>query len=62
MGQYWHIVNIDKRCQLRNRGGVKLWEILVNGEAELLVDLLQVPQWKGFQVSSADIAAAKAKW
>ena len=61
MGRYWHIVNIDKRCQLRNRGGVKLWEILVNSEAEVLVDLLQVPQWNGFKISGAAITAAKAE-
>jgi hypothetical protein len=59
MGQYWKIVNLDKRQELRNLFAVKLWEILVNGVSEGLVDLLQAPQIREPRFSDENIKIAK---
>jgi hypothetical protein len=40
MGQYWKLVNIDRREKLLNNGGLKLWEIPMNGSLEQLVELV----------------------
>ncbi|TKA83103.1 hypothetical protein B0A55_00872 [Friedmanniomyces simplex] len=61
MGQYWRIVNIDKAQALRNREGLKLWELLSNCEAEQLVDLLKVPKLRLYHFGPATVANARAK-
>jgi hypothetical protein len=62
MGQYWKIVNLDKRQELRNHDFPKLVEILWNEVSEGLVDLLQVPQIRPQMFSQDAIQRAKNKW
>lgn len=45
MGQYWKLINIDRKEELHNDGGLKLWEMLMNGCLEQLVDLIRKPNW-----------------
>ncbi|KAG8168453.1 hypothetical protein KVR01_001202 [Diaporthe batatas] len=59
MGQYWKFVNIDRKERLRNTGGLKLWEMLMNGCFEQLVDLLQKPKW--IALSSGTQVQAKSR-
>ncbi len=61
MGQYWILVNVDKRCSLDNQGGAKSMEIIGDGTPQKLDTLLKVPQWKPFGIGEAYIRAAKAK-
>lgn len=60
MVQSWEIVNLDKRQALDTE--TRLWEILVNGAAEGLADLLQVPQIRRLSFSNFDVKDAKTKW
>jgi hypothetical protein len=65
MGQYWKLVNIDKGCSLRHRGGVKYRSMLLSRVSEQLLDLLGVHTagWTGgFRIGSAAVAQAKSKW
>jgi hypothetical protein len=43
MGQYWKILDIDRRERLRNKNGLKLWEIVNSDTAQQLVQLLARP-------------------
>ncbi|KAK5722091.1 hypothetical protein LTR17_014439 [Elasticomyces elasticus] len=61
MGQYWKIVCLEKAQVLENHGGLKLWELLMNGAAEQLVDLLKVPKLRVYKFSNAAVAYAKAR-
>ena len=60
-GQYFKIVNIDKRQCLQNDAGVKLYSILLNRVAEQLVDLLKVTQLQRFAFPEAALSAAKER-
>ncbi|KAK3657525.1 hypothetical protein LTR56_002299 [Elasticomyces elasticus] len=61
MGQYWKIVCLEKAQVLENHGGVKLWELLMNGVPEQLVDLLKVPKLRAYKFSNAAVASARAR-
>ncbi|KAK5112546.1 hypothetical protein LTR85_011238 [Meristemomyces frigidus] len=61
MGQYWKITNIDKAQTIGNEGGLKVKEILINGVAEPLVDLLKVPRLRRYKFTDAAVAAARLK-
>ena len=43
MGQYWTILNVDRQKKLRNRSGLKLWEIVNSDTPQQLVPLLARP-------------------
>jgi hypothetical protein len=43
MGQYWKILDIDRRERLPNKKGLKLWEIVHNDTAQQLVQFLARP-------------------
>jgi hypothetical protein len=43
MGQYWKILDIDRREELPNKNGLKLWEIVNSDTAQQLVHLLARP-------------------
>lgn len=45
MGQYWKLVNIDRKEQLLNNGGLKLFEMLDERSLEQLVELIRNPKW-----------------
>ncbi|KAJ3542256.1 hypothetical protein NM208_g4199 [Fusarium decemcellulare] len=61
MGQYWNLINIDKRRELRHVGGLKLWEFLMSTSAEQLVGLLHSPKWLNFRIPSGKIMFSKQK-
>ncbi|KAF4973177.1 hypothetical protein FZEAL_9394 [Fusarium zealandicum] len=61
MGQYWHLLNIDKRCIVRNVGGLKLIEFIFSKSAEQLVGLLSNPYWLKFNISSNLVRESKKK-
>ncbi|KAI1267366.1 hypothetical protein F5Y18DRAFT_336206 [Xylariaceae sp. FL1019] len=59
MGQYWEITNVDQKQVLSNRGGLKLGEILLNGTAEQLLELLTVPNLSEVKVNHAAVDLAR---
>ncbi|KLO15823.1 hypothetical protein SCHPADRAFT_902047 [Schizopora paradoxa] len=59
MGQYWKIVNIDKKRQVYNPGGLKLCEILYSRSAEQLVGLLRRRPKLRFRIPSHCIQSSK---
>lgn len=61
MGQYWKVINVDKRQCIVNNGGLTLWEILVNRVAEPMVGLLQVPQSRSYKLNEVAIVAARSQ-
>ena len=60
MGQYWKILNIDRQEQLRNKAGLKLWEIVHNDTAQQLVPLLARPTFFQCKVLSDQESADAA--
>lgn len=61
MGQYWKLVNIDKRKVLAHDSGLKLLEMLGDRALEPLVGLLRRPQWVPYFASSYEIQSCKLK-
>uniref|UniRef100_A0A0B7JJH9 Uncharacterized protein n=1 Tax=Bionectria ochroleuca TaxID=29856 RepID=A0A0B7JJH9_BIOOC len=61
MGQYWKLVNIDKRKVLAHDSGLKLLEMLGDRALEPLVGLLRRPQWVPYFASSYAIQSCKLK-
>jgi hypothetical protein len=61
MGQYWKLVNIDKRKVLAHDSGLKLLEMLGDRALEPLVGLLRRPQWVPYFASSYAIHSCKLK-
>ena len=61
MGQYWKIVNVDRRCEVKNDDGLKLLEILWNRVGEQLLDLLIKPSIPDVKVSEVGLAVARAR-
>ncbi|KAK5731653.1 hypothetical protein LTR17_011246 [Elasticomyces elasticus] len=61
MGQYWKVLCLEKAQVLENHSGLKLWELLMNGVPEQLVDLLKVPKLRVYNFSNAAVAYAKAR-
>ncbi|KAK7709358.1 hypothetical protein SLS64_006271 [Diaporthe eres] len=59
MGQYWKLVNIDRREKLLNNDGLKLVEILSGGSLEQLVELIRSPKWVPFSRSTNNIQVSK---
>ena len=60
MGQYFKLVNIDKKRELYNEDGLKLMEILLNGPMQQLVGLLKKPKWSRFKIPGRYIQSSKA--
>lgn len=61
MGQYWKLLNIDKRQEILH-GAFKLEDFLADLSAEQLVGLLRPPKWVPFKIPSEKLQASKAKW
>ncbi|KAI7233154.1 hypothetical protein KC330_g5506 [Hortaea werneckii] len=61
MGQYWEIINIDRRHVLLNHQGLKLPEILHNRIPEMLVDLMKVPPLEKLRFASAAVGGARSR-
>lgn len=61
MGQYWKILNIDRQETLRNKAGLKLWEIVHNDTAQQLVPLLARPTFFQCKVLSDQESADAAQ-
>ncbi|CAH0020592.1 unnamed protein product [Clonostachys rhizophaga] len=59
MGQYWKLVNIDKRKALAHDSGLKLLEMLGDRALEPLVGLLRRPQWVPYLAPSYAIQSCK---
>lgn len=59
MGQYWKLVNIDRREKLLNNDGLKLVEILGGRSLEQLVELIRSPKWVPFSRSTNNIQVSK---
>ena len=60
--QYWKVVNVDKREQVRNRRrGLKLQEMLNNRIGEELLDLLKVPSLLRPCVNENSLGASKSR-
>lgn len=62
MGQFFRLVNLDKRAMVHFVAGYKLWEFLISGLGEEVLALLTVRDSAQFEVSAAAIRGAKAKW
>lgn len=61
MGQYWKLVNIDKREKLLNvDGGLKMGGILGSGMLEQLVELIRNQKWVPFSGSTKHLQVSKS--
>lgn len=59
MGQYWKLVDIDRRETLLTNDVIKLMAILGSGSLEQLVELIRNPKWRPFRRSTNHLQASK---
>lgn len=60
MGQYWRLVDIDRRERLYTDDGAKLLEILASESLEQLVELTRNLKWLPFRSSTNNLQAFKS--
>ncbi|KAG6358619.1 hypothetical protein INS49_012137 [Diaporthe citri] len=59
MGQYWKLVDIDRREKLLTNDAIELLEILRSGSLKQLVELIRNPKWRPFRTSTNHLYAFK---